>query len=272
MYQPAQMIVLAALSALSSALPPSSQSGGGLQGYGTFNVYSSQNTKNCDGLFGEQTAGGGARFTPMFRNNSTNASFTGQGTEELAKNAQNNIYQAAISDVSKGLGEYRCNYSEKDMQHDPNQCTDRVDGTTYKLPNYSYIAPGCPDAPCGRCYTITNNANQKKITVQVVDACPKDTAWNYCKALATSPTDNIPANQRCADPDTNQVDIDVSAYPALTGGQSYQSVSGIFPCDESGVGRLMNFLFCRAGFHAELGYHHHTQPRVHRFLKRDGYF
>lgn len=121
MYQPAQMIVLAALSALSSALPQSSQSGGGLQGYGTFNVYSSQNTKNCDGLFGEQTAGGGARFTPMFRNNSTKASFTGQGTEELAKNAQNNIYQAAISDVSKGLGEYRCNYSEKDMQHDPNQ-------------------------------------------------------------------------------------------------------------------------------------------------------
>ncbi|KAL8960955.1 MAG: hypothetical protein Q9193_002426, partial [Seirophora villosa] len=198
MYQAAQMIVLAALSTLSSALPQSSQGGGGLQGYGTFNVYSSQNTKNCDGLFG-------------------------QGTEELAKNTQNNIYQAAISDVSKGLGGYRCNYSEKDMKHDPSQCTDGVDGTTYKLPNYSYIAPGCPDAPCGRCYTITNNANQNKITVQIVDACPKDTAWNYCKALATTPTDNIPANQRCADPDTNQVDIDVSAYPALTGGQSYQS-------------------------------------------------
>lgn len=121
MYQLAQMIVLAALSALSSALPQSSQGGGGLQGYGTFNVYSSQNTKNCDGLFGEQTASGGARFSPMFRNTSTKASFTGQGTEELAKNAQNNIYQAAISDVSKGLGEYRCNYSGKDMQHDPNQ-------------------------------------------------------------------------------------------------------------------------------------------------------
>ncbi|KAI4186613.1 MAG: hypothetical protein L6R41_003370 [Letrouitia leprolyta] len=93
-------------------------------------------------------------------------------------------------------------------------------GAPYKLPTYdSYHAPFCPGAPCGKCYTITNKANQKKITVQIIDACPADTAWNYCKAPAVEPS------QRCADPNTNQVDIDESAYPALSDGQSYQSGS-----------------------------------------------
>ncbi|KAI4133104.1 MAG: hypothetical protein LQ338_000369 [Usnochroma carphineum] len=108
----------------------------------------------------------------------------------------------------------------------PLPSTDPQPGTTYKLPNYSnYLAPQCPGAPCGTCYTITNKANGNKVTVQVVDACPSDTAWNYCKALASNPMDDVPANQRCADPNTNQVDIDVSAYPALTDGQSYSAVS-----------------------------------------------
>ncbi|KAL8653549.1 MAG: hypothetical protein Q9210_002031 [Variospora velana] len=203
MYQTAQIIVIAALTAFSSALPQSSQGGAELQGLGTFNNYASQNTKNCDGLY------------------------AGKGTQELANNAANKIYQAALSDVSRGLGEYYCNYSERDSRNHPDQCTDEVSGTTYLLPNYSsYTAPGCPGAPCGKCYTVTNKANQKRITVQVVDACPKDTAWNYCKALATNPADNIPASGRCADPNTNQVDMDLSAYPALTG-QSYQN--GVTP-------------------------------------------
>ncbi|KAI4195415.1 MAG: hypothetical protein LQ346_003434, partial [Caloplaca aetnensis] len=149
------------------------------------------------------------------------------GKTELAQNTQNKIYQAAISDISGALGTYDCNYSDKDLQHDPDQCTDGQQGVTYKLPNSgSYTAPGCPGAPCGTCYTITNNANQNRITVQIVDACPAQTAWNYCKALASDPRDIVPANQRCADPNTNQVDIDLSAYPALTG-QSYQS--GVTP-------------------------------------------
>ncbi|KAL9019918.1 MAG: hypothetical protein Q9185_002860 [Variospora sp. 1 TL-2023] len=201
MYQTAHIIVIAALTAFSSALPQSSQSGGELQGLGTFNNYGAQNTKNCDGLF------------------------EGKDTKELAQNDANKIYQAALSDVSKGLGEYKCDYTERDSRHDPDQCTDEVGGTTFRLPNHgSYIAPRCPGAPCGKCYTVTNKANQKRITVQVVDACPKDTAWNYCKALATNPEHNIPASGRCADPNTNNVDMDLSAYPALTG-QSYQSVS-----------------------------------------------
>lgn len=55
MYQTAHIIVIAALTAFSSALPQSSQGGEELQGLGTFNNYGSQNTKNCDGLFGEKT-------------------------------------------------------------------------------------------------------------------------------------------------------------------------------------------------------------------------
>ncbi|KAL9597600.1 MAG: hypothetical protein Q9219_005039 [cf. Caloplaca sp. 3 TL-2023] len=109
----------------------------------------------------------------------------------------------------------------QDGQADPiPRSTQPQQGTNYKLPTYdSYHAPFCPGAPCGKCYTITNKANQKKITVQIIDACPANTAWNYCKAPGVDP------DQRCADPDTNQVDIDESAYPALSNGQSYSSVS-----------------------------------------------
>lgn len=44
-----------------------------------------------------------------------------KGKQDLAKNGENKIYQAAISDVSKALGPYYCKYSDLDLKHDPDQ-------------------------------------------------------------------------------------------------------------------------------------------------------
>ncbi|KAL8940701.1 MAG: hypothetical protein Q9216_002688, partial [Gyalolechia sp. 2 TL-2023] len=201
MYQLAKVIVLAALAAFSSAAPQGRQGSGNIEGYGTFNKYSTQNGINCKNDFFDQ-----------------------KGVNLIADNSR--IFGAAISDVSTALakiytrkGPYKCEYTPSDTAHNTSQCIATPEGgAPYKLPTYdTYKAPFCPGAPCGKCYTITNKANMKKILVQIIDACPADTAWNYCKAPA------VEASQRCADPNTNQVDIDESAYPFLSDGEAYQS-------------------------------------------------
>ncbi|KAI4204622.1 MAG: hypothetical protein LQ350_000937 [Teloschistes chrysophthalmus] len=208
MYISAIPIALAALPGFSLALPQAS--GGVLNGYGTFNVYSSQKS--------------GLNCSPYFQNS---------GKQNFADNQK--IYGAATSDVSIGLGTYQCNYAASDRAKNPSNCT-QSSNAPYNLPSdtqdksdpHYYQTPYCPGAQCGKCYTITNKATQKKVTVQIIDACPAMTAWNYCKAIVKPGQDSklaVPANQRCGDPDTNQVDIDESAYPVLTNGQAYKSVS-----------------------------------------------
>ena len=77
-----------------------------------------------------------------------------------------------------------------------------------------YAAPTCPKSNCGKCYKVTNNGGVggakigglgNSITVQIIDACPSTSAYNFCKT-------SMPANQRCGDAGTNQLDIDSSAY------------------------------------------------------------
>lgn len=48
------------------------------------------------------------------------------------------------------------------------------------------------------------------IVVQIIDSCPSSNAFNFCKT-------EIPANERCGSKNSNQLDIDQSAYRALTG-------------------------------------------------------
>ena len=48
------------------------------------------------------------------------------------------------------------------------------------------------------------------ITINVIDACPSESAYNFCKT-------SVPADERCGSSSTNAVDIDISAYQALTG-------------------------------------------------------
>ena len=92
-----------------------------------------------------------------------------------------------------------------------------------QAPDFStYQGPSCSipqGSTCGLCFKVENLGNvanaplQTPIgtaTVQVIDACPAGHAQNYCK------TDEA-ANQRCQDPTTNSLDIDVDAYQQLTG-------------------------------------------------------
>ena len=93
-------------------------------------------------------------------------------------------------------------------------------------PITSYVAPQCPSNNCGTCYSVTNQGGfdgatvggvGQSIIVQIVDSCPSQNARNYCKT-------DVPAEQRCESSSLNALDIDQSAYVALTG-QSFGSVS-----------------------------------------------
>ena len=87
--------------------------------------------------------------------------------------------------------------------------------------------PSCPKTNCGKCYKVTNQGgipvNQavggigNSVIVEIIDACPQSNPQNYCKT-------DMAANQRCEDPNTNQLDIDSSAYEVLTG-QAFGNVS-----------------------------------------------
>jgi NAD-dependent dihydropyrimidine dehydrogenase PreA subunit len=85
--------------------------------------------------------------------------------------------------------------------------------------------PWCPRSNCGICYRVTNQGGYagghiggvgNSVVVQIVDSCPASHPANFCKT-------NVPADQRCA-PGVNTLDIDESAYLALTG-QPFGSVS-----------------------------------------------
>ena len=95
-----------------------------------------------------------------------------------------------------------------------------------QVPVAGYVAPQCPTSNCGICYSVMNQGGfdgeaiggvGQSIIVQIVDSCPSENADNYCKT-------DIPAQQRCESNMLNALDIDQSAYMALTG-QPYGSVS-----------------------------------------------
>ena len=88
-------------------------------------------------------------------------------------------------------------------------------------PASSYGGPSCPKTNCGTCYKVTyigaygTSASSpppgaQSVIVQIIDSCPSTNAWNFCKT-------DIPANERCGTGSTNSLDIDMSAYKALTG-------------------------------------------------------
>lgn len=116
-------------------------------------------------------------------------------------------YGAAASDISPDIS--------------GGQCSGRADSTQCNGygPLAGFVAPTCPKNNCGKCYRVTNQGGVdgasvggvgNAITVQIIDSCPSTSGQNYCKK-------NVPANQRCGDPNTNQLDIDQSAYVTLTG-------------------------------------------------------
>lgn len=92
-----------------------------------------------------------------------------------------------------------------------------------------YSVPACPTSNCRICYHVTNQGGYggsgvggvgNSVVVQIIDSCPAAHAENFCKT-------DVPADQRCG-AGTNTLDIDQSAYHALTG-QGFGSVSCSFP-------------------------------------------
>ena len=116
-------------------------------------------------------------------------------------------FAAAAGDTSPDISGGLCQASI-----DPSQCAGQ-------FPVPGYVPPQCPTSNCGLCYSITNEGGfqgaassgvGQSIIVQIVDSCPSVNAQNFCKT-------DIPAEQRCGSSSTNSMDIDQSAYVALTG-------------------------------------------------------
>ncbi|KAJ5625740.1 hypothetical protein N7510_002049 [Penicillium lagena] len=86
-------------------------------------------------------------------------------------------------------------------------------------PVSGYTGPACPTTTCGECFQVCNTGGYggasvggvgNCVTVNVIDSCPSESAYNFCKT-------DVPADERCGSSSTNSIDIDVSAYTALTG-------------------------------------------------------
>ena len=126
---------------------------------------------------------------------------------------QSGTYGAAAADIAPNIGSGICSGSI-----DPSKCNGQS-------PAAGWVPPACPKTNCGKCYTVTHTGGVgssvggvgNSITVQIIDACPSTSAANFCKT-------DVPSNQRCGDSGTNQLDIDKSAYMALTG-QPFGGVS-----------------------------------------------
>ncbi|KAI4152144.1 MAG: hypothetical protein LQ340_003080 [Diploschistes diacapsis] len=127
-------------------------------------------------------------------------------------------YGAAVGDLSPDLSlnpTYGCGPLPADLTTDCNEVADNT-----------YQGPNCKaNTPCGTCYKVTNQGGfngemldsqpvpgvGKFITVMIIDACPHNSAWNYCKTSVTN------LAEKCMAPGQDALDIDQSAYSALTG-------------------------------------------------------
>lgn len=95
----------------------------------------------------------------------------------------------------------------------------------------TYAPPRCPTNNCGTCYQVTNagglegakaGGTGQSIIVQIIDSCPSTNAWNFCKT-------DVGPEQRCGADGVNHMDIDQSAYSALTGTGGVSFFSLFFP-------------------------------------------
>ena len=135
----------------------------------------------------------------------------------LIGSGQSGTYGAAASDISPNISGGTCSGSI-----DLSQCNGQS-------PVAGWTGPSCPTSNCGTCYTVTHTGSVggsvggvgNTITVQIIDACASTSASNFCKT-------DVPSTQRCGDSGTNQLDIDTSAYMALTG-QAFGNVSADRP-------------------------------------------
>jgi hypothetical protein len=123
------------------------------------------------------------------------------------KTGVSGTYGAAIGDLSPIWSGAKCSGSI-----DTSKCNGQN-------PISGYSGPSCPTTTCGKCYKVCNTGGYggasvggvgNCIIVDIIDACPSESAYNYCKT-------SVPAAERCGASGTNALDIDESAYKALTG-------------------------------------------------------
>jgi hypothetical protein len=62
----------------------------------------------------------------------------------------------------------------------------------------------------GKLFASFWKRKQNRIYWFQLKSCPSESAYNFCKT-------DVPADERCGSSSTNSVDIDISAYSALTG-------------------------------------------------------
>ncbi|TVY15687.1 hypothetical protein LARI1_G007667 [Lachnellula arida] len=125
------------------------------------------------------------------------------------KTGVSGTYGAAIGDLSAIWQGAKCAGSAGDMS----KCSGQN-------PVSGYEGPSCPTTTCGLCFKVCNTGGYggatvqgvgNCITVDIIDACPSESAWNYCKT-------EVPADERCGSSGTNSLDVDQSGYVGLTGG------------------------------------------------------
>ena len=139
-------------------------------------------------------------------------------------------FGAAVADLSQDLAFSPCSDPSVPSAF-PTACStgDITGGSTGVLPTPTsgYRPPNCKNSvPCNMCFKVTNQGalgqwNGKDVGgknncayVKIIDSCPHNSAYNYCKQVANPP---IPTNQRCMAQGQNALDMDEHAYQQLTG-------------------------------------------------------
>ncbi len=110
------------------------------------------------------------------------------------KSGTSGTYGAALSDLSPLWSGGKCSGSI-----DTSKCSGQN-------PIGGYSGPACPKTTCGKCYKVCNKGGYggaivggvgNCITVNIIDACPSSSAFNYCKT-------SVPADERCGANGVNQ--------------------------------------------------------------------
>ncbi|KAL8787110.1 MAG: hypothetical protein Q9195_007938 [Heterodermia aff. obscurata] len=141
----------------------------------------------------------------------------------IAAPANSNYFGAAASDIS-GITAGACDGTFEGPQQNANYNLSQCDPNNPGYPIGGYVGPSCPKTQCPdvspTCYKVDNlgdianppgSPTGGSITVQIIDACPAGSAWNYCKPAS------IDARTRCGSYGTNELDIDEGAYVQLAG-------------------------------------------------------
>ena len=186
--------------------------------------------KSAGGKAADGTQGGGWPGVATFNNNAAQLADKTQGTTQCGVTANYNVYPygAAVGDLSPNLSKKPqggCGYvpppgSQELQQLQQQNC---VNGQS------KISGPDCKSTtPCGTCYQISwtkaiggapiPGATLKPGTatvVKVIDACPHNSPWNYCKPDPPAPN-GVSADQKCMST-KNALDLDWSVYKVLTG-------------------------------------------------------